>query len=98
MRRRRFGVVQDEIGVCTTRTGRRFFNDSALEREFLGRVQAAVTESGLWDELASDWVCLDCELMPWSSKAQDLLRRRKAEERQAEREARNRNKAPVSGK
>jgi protein phosphatase len=71
---RRFGIVQDEIGACTTRTGRRFFNDSALEKEFLGRVQAAVTKSGLWDELGSDWLCLDCELMPWSSKAQDLLR------------------------
>jgi protein phosphatase len=71
---RRFGIVQDEIGVCTTRTGRRFFYDSALEKEFLARVQAAVTKSGLWDELASDWLCLDCELMPWSSKAQDLLR------------------------
>src|SRR5207248_4077430 len=75
---RRFGVVQDEIGVCYTRTGRRFFNDGALEKEFLGRVQAAVTKSGLWDELASDWVCLDCELMPWSSKAQDLLRQQYA--------------------
>jgi protein phosphatase len=75
---RRFGVVQDEIGVCYTRTGRRFFNDGSLEREFLGRIQAAVTKSGLWDELASDWLCLDCELMPWSSKAQDLLRQQYA--------------------
>jgi protein phosphatase len=49
-----------------------------LEKEFLGRVQAAVTKSGLWDELASDWVCLDCELMPWSSKAHDLLRQQYA--------------------
>jgi protein phosphatase len=23
---------------------------------------------------ATDWVCLDCELMPWSAKAQELLR------------------------
>src|SRR6267142_1674583 len=75
---RRFGVVQDEIGVCTTRTGRRFFSDGALEKDFLSRVQAAVTKSGLWEELASDWVCLDCELMPWSSKAQDLLRQQYA--------------------
>jgi protein phosphatase len=70
--------VQDEIGACYTRTGRRFFNDSALEKQFLGRVQAAVTQSGLWDELASDWLCLDCELMPWSSKAQELLRQQYA--------------------
>ena len=24
--------------------------------------------------MASDWFCLDCELMPWSAKAQELLR------------------------
>src|SRR6185312_15817922 len=75
---RRFGVLQDEVGICYTRTGRRFFNNAALEKKFLGRIQAAVTKSGLWDELASDWLCLDCELMPWSSKAQDLLRQQYA--------------------
>src|SRR5258708_6345710 len=81
----RFGVVQDEIGVCYTRTGRRFFNDGALEKEFLARVQTAVTKSRLWDEVARDWVCLDCELMPWSSKAQDLLRQQYAPTRAAAR-------------
>ena len=75
---RRFGVTQDEIGVCYTRTGRRFFNDDALEREFLGRVQAATTNARFWDEFETDWVCLDCELMPWSSKAQELLVRQYA--------------------
>src|SRR5207302_9205354 len=48
------------------------------EKEFLCRVQAAVTKSGLWDELATDWLCIDAELMPWSSKAQDLLRQQYA--------------------
>jgi protein phosphatase len=75
---RRFGVKQDEIGVCYTRTGRRFFNERGLEREFLGRIQAAATKSALWDELATDWLCIDCEMMPWSSKAQDLLRQQYA--------------------
>jgi protein phosphatase len=75
---RRFGVVQDEIGVCYTRTGRRFFTDAVLEKEFLARIQSAVTNSGLWDELETDWLCLDAELMPWSSKAQDLLRQQYA--------------------
>jgi protein phosphatase len=75
---RRFGVEQGEIGVCYTRTGRRFFNERALEREFLGRIQVAAAKSGLWDELATDWLCIDCELMPWSSKAQDLLRQQYA--------------------
>ena len=73
-----FGVVGDGIGICYTRTGRRFFNDPALERAFLARVQAAVSEARLWDELASDWLCLDCELMPWSVKAQELLRQQYA--------------------
>ncbi|MBS1826504.1 MAG: polynucleotide kinase-phosphatase [Acidobacteria bacterium] len=68
--RRRFGVVGEGIGVCYTRTGRRFFEDAALEQRFLARVQRAID----WEELATDWVCLDCELMPWSAKAQGLLR------------------------
>lgn len=72
--KKRFGVVGEGIGICYTRTGRRFFNDPALECTFLARIQNAVSAAELWDELASDWLCLDCELMPWSVKAQELLR------------------------
>ena len=36
------------------------------------------TAAGFWDELETDWVCLDCELMPWSAKAQELLRQQYA--------------------
>jgi protein phosphatase len=72
--RKRFGVLEGEIGLCYTRTGRRFFNDAALETQFLDRVQAALAGAGIWEELKTDWVCLDCELMPWSAKAQELLR------------------------
>lgn len=70
----RFGVVNPSPGVVYTRTGRRFFPDEAIERQFLARVQEAAERAGLWAELATDWMCLDCELMPWSAKAQDLLR------------------------
>ena len=70
---RRFGIASDSAGACYTRTGRRFFEDSALETQFLERVRAAGTQSGLWDNLETDWVLLDCELMPWSIKAQELL-------------------------
>jgi protein phosphatase len=76
--RKRFGVTEGEFGICTTRTGRRFFDDPALERELLLRVQSAMTGAGLWEELNTDWVCLDCELMPWSAKAQELLRQQYA--------------------
>ena len=71
---RRFGVVGDALGIVYTRTGRRFFDDTALEGQFVGRLRAALDRSGLWDDLKTDWVCLDCELMPWSAKAQGLIR------------------------
>jgi len=76
--RKRFGVAEEEAGMFYTRTGRRFFADSNLEREFLDRVRAAAERAGLWDELGTEWLCLDCELMPWSAKAQDLLRQQYA--------------------
>lgn len=72
--RRRFGIVGDDFGICYTRTGRRFFDDRELENEFLARIREALTRAGFWDEFASDWFCLDCELMPWSAKAQELVR------------------------
>jgi protein phosphatase len=71
--RRRFGVAGDSFGVCYTRTGRRFFDSTDFEREFLARVRAAARAAGLFDELDTDWLCLDCELMPWSAKAQELI-------------------------
>lgn len=69
----RFGIENEGIGICYTRTGRNFFNDSIVETEFLSRVQEALTKSGFWDKFNTDWVCLDAELMPWSAKAQSLL-------------------------
>jgi protein phosphatase len=40
----------------------------------LSRLQTAVTEARVWEELATDWLCLDAELLPWSAKAEDLLK------------------------
>ncbi|NOT30557.1 MAG: polynucleotide kinase-phosphatase, partial [Planctomycetes bacterium] len=72
--RRRFGVTTGEAGVCLTRTGRRFFADAATETSLLDRVRSAADAAGLWARFETDWMCLDAELMPWSAKAQDLLR------------------------
>ncbi|MCH7721540.1 MAG: polynucleotide kinase-phosphatase, partial [Planctomycetes bacterium] len=72
--RTRFGVIDEGIGTCYTRTGRRFFNDHVVEAEFLQRIGAAIGRAELWEEFNTDWLCLDCELMPWSAKAQELLR------------------------
>ena len=70
----RFGVVKPSLGVVYTRTGRQFFSDEALQQQFLVRLQLAADRAGLWEALGTDWMCLDCELMPWSAKAQELLR------------------------
>jgi protein phosphatase len=76
--RRRFGVVEEGIGICYTRTGRRFFDDATIEREFLEKVRSALDAGQFWDEFHTDWICIDAELMPWSAKAQELLRRQYA--------------------
>ena len=76
--RQRFGVVDEGIGICYTRTGRRFFENSSLETQLLARLQAALATASFWEKFNTDWVCLDCELMPWSAKAQELLRRQYA--------------------
>lgn len=70
---KRFRVTDGRSGVCYTRTGRPFFTDPALEKRFVARAVKAATKAGLWEELATDWLILDCELMPWSAKAQSLL-------------------------
>jgi protein phosphatase len=72
--RDRFGVENDGSGIVFTRTGRRFFNDRTLEKDLIEKVKIALDKSEFWDRSETQWVCLDCELMPWSAKAQALLR------------------------
>ncbi|MDX2599579.1 polynucleotide kinase-phosphatase [Streptomyces caniscabiei] len=71
--RARFGV-DGPTGSLYTRTGRPFFDDEARTELVLARIREAVTAAGLWDELDTDWLLLDAELMPWSLKASGLLR------------------------
>lgn len=71
--RRRFGLPNDANGTCYTRMGRSFFNDLALEQAFLDKVRLACERSGFWSALKTDWAVFDCELMPWSAKAQGLI-------------------------
>ena len=71
----RFGVEDGKAGIVYSRTGRPFFRDEAEEAAVIARTAAAVGKAGLWDEFATDWVLLDAEIMPWSAKAQELLRR-----------------------
>ena len=74
----RFGVEDGKAGIVVTRTGRPFFTDAAEEAALLEVVRNAVTAGGWWERFETDWVCLDAELMPWSAKAQELLRQQYA--------------------
>ena len=69
----RFGV-EAESGIIITRTGRRFFDDVEVEAGLLARLREALSAADFWEEQDTSWVLLDCELMPWSAKAQELLK------------------------
>jgi protein phosphatase len=69
---RRFGITG--AGTIFTRTGRPFFSDPAPLAELLSRVTKAIGAADLWTGLQTDWLVLDCELLPWSAKAGELLR------------------------
>ncbi|PKV96917.1 protein phosphatase [Amycolatopsis echigonensis] len=71
--RARFGAPGDALGAVWTRTGRHFFTET-LTAEAVERIRAAAEKAGLFDELGSDWLLLDGELLPWSVKAEQLLR------------------------
>lgn len=75
---RAFGVTDGETGSIYTRTGRRFFEDDATQTALLDRVRRGLDRAGLWEELETDWVVLDTELLPWSAKAVALLRQQYA--------------------
>ena len=70
----RFGITNDGAGVIVTRTGRPFFTDPEMTKTLLDRVRESIDATGLWDELNSDWLVLDAELLPWSAKAIELLK------------------------
>ena len=76
--RRRFGVSEGRSGICTTRTGRHFFEEADTEAALLESVRAALSAADFWEKFRTDWVCLDCELMPWSAKARQLLQQQYA--------------------
>ncbi len=70
----RFNLQEESLGVCYTRTGRHFFKDKTLENRLLERLNIALSKANFWEKQQTDWVCLDAELMPWSAKAQELIK------------------------
>jgi protein phosphatase len=74
----RFGVESEAGGSIFTRTGRPFFADGAVETALLEKIRSGISRTALWNELSTDWLILDCELLPWSVKAEELLQRQYA--------------------
>jgi protein phosphatase len=75
----RFGIHGNtDGGVITTRTGRAFFSKPEMQTAILGKIRNAITAANLWDELATDWLAIDAEILPWSLKAEELLRKQYA--------------------
>ncbi|HET7018643.1 MAG TPA: polynucleotide kinase-phosphatase [Streptosporangiaceae bacterium] len=69
----RFGAPGGATGAVWTRTGRSFF-DGAVTEELLARLRSAAEAAGLFDELDTGWLLFDAELLPWSAKAEELVR------------------------
>ena len=64
-------VVDGHVGHVWSRTGRAFFADGD-RRKVLERLSEAASRS-LFETLQTDWLLLDCEVMPWNGKATDLI-------------------------
>ncbi len=72
--RERFGVTTGETGAIYTRTGRAFFDGREMTEAVLARLRAAMDAADFWDRHGTGWALLDAEIMPWSAKAQSLIR------------------------
>jgi protein phosphatase len=79
--RQRFGFLSAHtvgLGMIYTRTGRRFFEDQAIEHGLLEHLLQVLSSTDFWERFQTDWVSLDVELMPWSFKGGELLVRQYA--------------------
>ncbi|WP_032407313.1 polynucleotide kinase-phosphatase [Rhodococcoides fascians] len=71
--RAKFDAPDGVLGTAYTRTGRPVF-DETVTGVLIAGVADALEGAGVWDELSSHWLVLDCELMPWSAKAEGLIK------------------------
>lgn len=70
-------VHADGQGAMWSRTGRAML-DPAQTGTLLSALASAIGRAGLWDDLDTDRVLLDAEILPWSLKAKGLLRQQYA--------------------
>ena len=67
---RRFGVADGTAGAIHSRTGHRCL-PATEEKTLVATIAAAAAEAGLWNTLATDWLCLDGELVGLPDNAAD---------------------------
>ncbi|MEZ4371874.1 MAG: polynucleotide kinase-phosphatase [Polyangiaceae bacterium] len=72
--RQRFGADSPSLGVVYSRSGRSFFKHTETEQALLERLRQAAEGCGLWQRFDTEWLCLDCEILPWTHKAKELVR------------------------
>lgn len=60
------------LGAIYSRSGKRFFKKD-IEERILTVIQSSLKENDYFDKYETDFVLLDCEIMPWNLKAQDLI-------------------------
>ena len=65
--------MTDGSGAIWTRTGRPFFGDADTTELVLMRLREMASRAQLWEELQTDWLIFDTEIMPWSAKASALI-------------------------
>lgn len=73
----RFGAPEGWRGAVHTRTGRPFFDETTTQ-QFLSRLDRATDTAGLWAELRASWILVDAELLPWSLKAEAMIKKQYA--------------------
>ena len=69
----RFGAPGGASGAVWTRTGRSFFAPDVTDL-LVDRLRQACQRAGLFEDLATSFVLLDAEVLPWSAKAGELVR------------------------
>lgn len=66
-------VTQQGDGVIHSRTGRAFL-PGEQQSIVLQRIDRAATVAGVWNDLGATWLLLDTEILPWTLKAEPMIR------------------------
>lgn len=66
-------VTRQGDGVIHSRTGRAFLPEDQ-QSVVLQRIARAATAAGVWEDLGATWLLLDAEILPWTLKAEPMIR------------------------